>query len=65
MKAQAKFYRPDQESLVLVTYASSGESDKTAHLRSIARAFAIRTKKNGCRWRLSQIVQASSRKFGT
>ena len=43
MKAQAKFYRPVQESLVLVTYASSGESDETAHLRSIARAFANRT----------------------
>ena len=65
MKAQAKFYRSVQESLVLVTYASSGESDETAHLRSIARAFANRTKKNRSRCRLSQIVQASSRKFGT
>ena len=49
MKAQAKFYRPVQESLVLVTYASSSESGETAHLRSIARAFANGTKKNGCR----------------
>ena len=45
MKAQAKFYWPVQESLVLVTYASSGESDETAHLRSMARAFANRTKR--------------------
>ena len=49
MKAQANFFRPVEESLVLVTYASSGESDETAHLRSIARAFANRTKKNGSR----------------
>ena len=48
-EGSGQFYRPVQESLVLVTYASSGESDKTAHLRSIARAFANRTKKNGCR----------------
>ena len=36
MKAQVKFYRPVFENLVLVTYASSGESGKTARLRSIA-----------------------------
>ena len=45
MKAQAKFYRPVQESLVLVTYASSDESGAIAHLRCIARAFANRTKR--------------------
>ena len=45
MKAQAKFYRPVQESLVLVTYASSDESGAIAHLRSIARAFANCTKR--------------------
>ena len=45
MKAKAKFYRSVQESLVLVTYASSGESVETAHLPSIARAFANRTKR--------------------
>ena len=44
MKAQAKFYRPVQESLILVTYASSDESGAIAHLRSIARAFANCTK---------------------
>ena len=36
MKAQVKFYRPVQENLVLVTYASSRKSGKTAHLRNIA-----------------------------
>ena len=45
MKTLAKFYRPVQESLVLVTYASSVESGETAHLRSIARAFANCTKR--------------------
>ena len=45
MKAQAKFYRPVQESLVLVTYASSDESGAIAYLRSIARAFANHTKR--------------------
>ena len=52
MKAQAKFYRPVQERLILIAYASSGESGETSHLRSIARAFANCTKKKGCRWRL-------------
>ena len=56
MKAQAKFYRSVQESLILYPYVSSGESGETAHLRSLARAFANRTKKKGCRQRLSQIV---------
>ena len=49
MKAQVRFYRPVQENLVLVTYASSRESGKTAHLRRIAKAFANRIKKKGCR----------------
>ena len=49
MKAQAKFYRPVQESLVLVTYVSSGESGEAAHLRSIARVLANHIKKKGCR----------------
>ena len=40
MKAQVQFYRPVQDSLVLVRYARSGESGETAHLRSITRAFA-------------------------
>ena len=45
MKAQAKFNWPVQESWVLVTYASSGESGETSHWRSIVRAIANRTKK--------------------
>ena len=45
MKARANFYWPVQESLVLVTYASSVKSGETAHLRSIARAFAIALKR--------------------
>ena len=49
MKAQVKFYRQVQENLVLVTYASSGESGKTVHLRRITRAFANRIKKQGKR----------------
>ena len=43
MEAQVKFYRPVQESLVLVSYARSGESGEAAHLHSIARACANRT----------------------
>ena len=49
MKTLAKFYRPVQESLVLVTDASSVESGETAHLHSIARAFANCAKKKGYR----------------
>ena len=45
MKARVKFYRQVQENLVLVTYASSGESGKTVYLRRITRAFANRIKK--------------------
>ena len=35
-----------------ITYASSELSGEAAHLRSLARAFAIHTKNKGCRWRL-------------
>ena len=56
------FYRQIQESLVLVTYASSKESGDTEHLRSLARAFANHTKKKGCR---SSEGSAKSRKLGT
>ena len=38
-------YRPVQESLVLVSYASRGVSGETAHLRSIVRAFEIALKR--------------------
>ena len=41
MKAQIKFYRP--------VYVSSGESDETEHLRSIARASANYIEKKGYR----------------
>ena len=44
-EGSVKFYRPVQENLILVTYASSGESGKTVHLRRITRAFANRIKK--------------------
>ena len=44
-EGSAKFYRPVQENLVLVAYASSEGSDETAHLRSLARAFENRAKK--------------------
>ena len=44
-ECSAKFYRPVQESLVLMACASSEGSDKTAHLRSVARGFAYHTKK--------------------
>ena len=35
-----------------ITYASSEWSDEAAHLRSLARAFAVCNKKKGCKWRL-------------
>ena len=47
------FYRPIQENLVLVAYASSEGSGETAHLRSLVRAFENRAKKIGYRGRLS------------
>ena len=60
MKAQVKFYRPVQENLVLVTYASSGESGKTAHLCRIARAFANSIKRRDVDEGLGQNFRASS-----
>ena len=42
MKAQVKFYRPVQENLVLVTYASSGESGKTAQYRHGSLQIALK-----------------------
>ena len=48
-EGSAIFYRPVQESLVLVAYASSEGSGETAHLRSLARAFENRAKKMGYR----------------
>ena len=41
-EGSAIFYRPVQESLVLVAYASSKGSGETAHLRSLDRAFENR-----------------------
>ena len=43
-EGSAIFYRPVQESLVLVAYASSEGSGETAHLRSLDRAFENRAK---------------------
>ena len=48
-EGSAKFYRPVQESLVLMACASNEGSGYTAHLRSIARAIANHTKNKGCR----------------
>ena len=44
-EGSAIFYRPVQESLVLVAYASSEGSGETAHLRSLDRAFENRAKR--------------------
>ena len=41
------FYRPVQENLVVVAYASSEGSGKTAHSCSLAIAFVNHTKKKG------------------
>ena len=46
-EGSAIFYRPVQDSLVLVAYASSEGSGETAHLRSLDRAFENRAKKMG------------------
>ena len=46
-EGSAIFYRPVQESLVLVAYASSEGSGETAHSCSLARAFENHTKKKG------------------
>ena len=43
-EGSAIFYRPVQESLVVVAYVSSEGSGETAHLRSLARAFENRAK---------------------
>ena len=48
-EGSAIFYRPVQDSLVLVAYASSEGSGETAHLRSLDRAFENRAKKMGYR----------------
>ena len=48
-EGSAKFYRPVQENLVLVAYASSEGSGETANSCSLARAFANHTKKKGQR----------------
>ena len=48
-EGSAKFYSPVKESVVLMACASIEESGLTAHLHSLARAFANHTKKKGCR----------------
>ena len=44
-EGSAQFYRPVQENLVLVAFASSEGSSETAHSCSLARAFANHTKR--------------------